>query len=50
MTIAAFVNRALALAGREHRVGEVTLDELDDPEVLARFGPTLVRRARFRFA
>jgi dihydroflavonol-4-reductase len=50
MTIAAFVNRVLALAGSPHRVGEVTDEELDDPEVLARFGPTLVRRARLRFA
>ncbi len=50
MTIAAFVNRALALAGRDHRVGEVSQEDLDDPEVLARFGPTLVARARLRFA
>jgi dihydroflavonol-4-reductase len=50
MTIAAFVNRAMALAGSDHRVGEVTQEELDDPEVLERFGPTLVARAKLRFA
>jgi dihydroflavonol-4-reductase len=50
MTIATFVNRAMAIAGSDHRVGEVTQAELDDPEVLARFGPTLVERARLRFA
>jgi dihydroflavonol-4-reductase len=50
MTIAGFVNRAMAVAGSDHRVGEVTPDELDDPEVAARFGPTLVQRARLRFA
>jgi dihydroflavonol-4-reductase len=50
MTIATFVNRAMELAGSDHRVGEVPQEELDDPEVLARFGPTLIERARLRFA
>jgi nucleoside-diphosphate-sugar epimerase len=50
MSIAAFVNRAMALAGRDHRVGEIRPEQLDDPDVLARFGPTLVERARLRFA
>jgi hypothetical protein len=50
MTIAGFVNRAMAIAGSQHRVGEVSQEELDDPEVVARFGPTIVQRARLRFA
>jgi dihydroflavonol-4-reductase len=50
MTIAAFVNRAMGVAGSSHRVGEVSQEELDDPAVVARFGPTLVQRARLRFA
>ncbi len=46
MTIGAFVNRACELGGSTHRVDDVPLDRLDDPEVHARFGPTLIEMAR----
>ena len=41
----------LALRGRrlDHRVSEVSVEELDDPEVAARYGPTLVDLARKQF-
>jgi dihydroflavonol-4-reductase len=45
-TIAAFVNRACELAGVDHRVDAVTIEQLDDPEVAAKFGPTLVTMAK----
>ncbi|MGE0309799.1 MAG: NAD-dependent epimerase/dehydratase family protein, partial [Acidimicrobiia bacterium] len=45
-TIAGFVNRGCEIAGIDHRVVSVTLEELEDPEVAARFGPTLVSMAK----
>jgi dihydroflavonol-4-reductase len=40
MSVAACCNRLCSLAGVDHRV--VDVEPSDDPEVLARFGPTLV--------
>lgn len=47
-TIAGFVNRACAIAGISYRVDDVSLEQLDDPEVAARFGLTLVEVAKRR--
>lgn len=47
-SIAGFVNRGCEVAGIDHRVGEVTLEELEDPEIAARFGPTLVEMAKMK--
>ncbi|HEX4530675.1 MAG TPA: NAD-dependent epimerase/dehydratase family protein [Acidimicrobiia bacterium] len=44
-----FCNVALEIAGSPQRVTEVAVEELDDPEVAARFGPSLVALARKRF-
>ncbi|MGE0879708.1 MAG: NAD-dependent epimerase/dehydratase family protein [Acidimicrobiia bacterium] len=44
--IAEFVNRACELAGIEYRAGSVPVERLDDPEVVAMFGPTLVEVAK----
>jgi dihydroflavonol-4-reductase len=44
-----FCNAACEVAGSPHRVTEVAVAELDDPEVAARFGPSLVALARKRF-
>ena len=44
-----FCNAALEIAGSPNRVTEVAVAELDDPEVAARFGPSLVALARKRF-
>ena len=44
-----FCNAALEIAGSPHRVTEVAVKELDDPEVAARFGPSLVALARKHF-
>ena len=44
-----FCNTALEIAGSPNRVTEVAVEELDDPEVAARFGPSLVALARKRF-
>jgi dihydroflavonol-4-reductase len=44
-----FCNLACEVAGVPHRMREVTLAELDDPEVAARYGPTLVDLARKQF-
>ena len=44
-----FCNVALEIAGSPHRVTEVAVEELDDPEVAARFGPSLVALARKHF-
>lgn len=44
-----FCNAALEIAGSPHRVTEVAVEELDDPEVAARFGPSLVALARKHF-
>jgi len=44
-----FCNVALEIAGSPQRVTEVAMEELDDPEVAARFGPSLVALARKPF-
>jgi len=44
-----FCNAACEVAGSPNRVTEVAVAELDDPEVAARFGPSLVALARKRF-
>jgi dihydroflavonol-4-reductase len=44
-----FCNAALEVAGSPKRVAEVAVQELDDPEVAARFGPSLVALARKHF-
>jgi nucleoside-diphosphate-sugar epimerase len=44
-----FCNAALEIAGSDKRVTEVSVAELDDPEVAARFGPSLVALARKHF-
>jgi dihydroflavonol-4-reductase len=44
-----FCNVALEIAGSPHRVTEVAVEELDDPEAAARFGPSLVALARKHF-
>jgi dihydroflavonol-4-reductase len=44
-----FCNAALEIAGSPNRVAEVAVQELDDPEVAARFGPSLVALARKHF-
>jgi hypothetical protein len=44
-----FCNAALEIAGSPNRVSEVAVAELDDPDVAARFGPSLVALARKRF-
>jgi len=44
-----FCNVALEIAGSPQRVTEVAVEELDDPEVAARFGPSLVALARKHF-
>ena len=44
-----FCNAALEVAGPTSRVTEVAVAELDDPDVAARFGPSLVALARKHF-
>jgi dihydroflavonol-4-reductase len=44
-----FCNLACEVAGVDHRMREVSVAELDDPEVAARYGPTLVDLARKQF-
>jgi nucleoside-diphosphate-sugar epimerase len=44
-----FCNLALEVAGSDKRVTEVSVSELDDPDVAARFGPSLVALARKHF-
>jgi nucleoside-diphosphate-sugar epimerase len=44
-----FCNAALEVAGSDRRVTEVGAAELDDPDVAARFGPSLVALARKQF-
>jgi dihydroflavonol-4-reductase len=44
-----FCNAALEIAGSPNRVAEVAVAELEDPDVAARFGPSLVALARKRF-
>jgi len=44
-----FCNAALEIAGSPNRVTEVAAQQLDDPEIAARFGPSLVALARKHF-
>jgi nucleoside-diphosphate-sugar epimerase len=44
-----FCNAALEVAGSDKRVTEVAVSALDDPDVAARFGPSLVALARKHF-
>jgi dihydroflavonol-4-reductase len=48
-SMALFMDRACAVGGVDHHVRDLTDAELDDPEVAARLGPTLVALARQRF-
>jgi dihydroflavonol-4-reductase len=50
VSFAGFVNRACELAGVDNRVDEFPADQIDEPETLEKFGPTLVAFARARFA
>jgi dihydroflavonol-4-reductase len=45
-SMVAFCNLACEIAGSPHRVEEVTKDRLDDPEIMARVGPSLVALAK----
>jgi nucleoside-diphosphate-sugar epimerase len=45
-TLAVVLNQVCAMAGSPHRVQEVSKDELDSPEIFARFGPTMPMLAR----
>jgi hypothetical protein len=47
--MAMFMDRACRVGGSDHRVREVTRDELDTPEAVARFGPTLIGLAKQPF-
>jgi dihydroflavonol-4-reductase len=40
-TVATVMNRACEIAGVSHRIGEYTKEELDSPELLEIFGPTI---------
>lgn len=40
-TVATVMNRACEVAGVDHRIGEYTKQELDSPELLEIFGPTI---------
>lgn len=40
-TVAEIVNRACEIAGVSHRVAQYTKDELDSPDLLEKFGPTM---------
>ena len=44
-----FCNAACEVAGSPNRVAEVAVADLDDPEVAARYGPSLVALARKQF-
>jgi nucleoside-diphosphate-sugar epimerase len=41
-----FLNLACEIAGVAHRIGEVWLDQNNEPELQARFGPSLVANAK----
>jgi dihydroflavonol-4-reductase len=45
-TMAVVLNKVCAMADSPHRVHEVSKDELDSPEVFAKFGPTMPLMAR----
>jgi dihydroflavonol-4-reductase len=40
-TLAGYANRACEIAGVAHRVEEIAKDRMDDPEIIAKFGPTM---------
>jgi len=44
-----FCNRAAEIAGVDHRVTAISTDQLDDPAMLARFGPSLIALAKRKF-
>jgi nucleoside-diphosphate-sugar epimerase len=44
-----FLNLACEVAGVEHRVRELWLDDTNEAEILARFGPSLVANAKRRW-
>jgi dihydroflavonol-4-reductase len=44
-----FCNAACEVAGSPNRVGEISVADLEDPEVAARYGPSLVALARKQF-
>jgi nucleoside-diphosphate-sugar epimerase len=48
-SMAAFCNLACEIAGSPHRVHDITRDELDDADVHARYGSTLIALARHRY-
>jgi dihydroflavonol-4-reductase len=45
-TLAVVLNQVCAMAGSAHRVQEISKNELDSPEIFARFGPTMPMLAR----
>ena len=48
-SMAMFMDRACRVGGIDHRVREVTREELDTPDAVARFGPTLIGLAKQPF-
>jgi nucleoside-diphosphate-sugar epimerase len=48
-SMVAFCNLACEVAGSPNRVQEVTTDQLDDPDVQARFGPSLIALAKRKY-
>ena len=50
MSMPAFCNKACELAGSEWRVREIGVEELDDPELLARLGPSIIGLAKQQYA
>jgi dihydroflavonol-4-reductase len=40
-TMARYANRACEMAGVAHRVEEISKDRMDDPDIIAKFGPTM---------
>jgi dihydroflavonol-4-reductase len=40
-TMAGYANRACEMAGVPHRVEEIAKDRMDDPDIIAKFGPTM---------
>jgi nucleoside-diphosphate-sugar epimerase len=45
-TIASVLNRVSAMAGSPHRMEEVPREQLDSPEIAAKFGPTMPTMAK----
>ncbi len=44
-----FCNRAAEIAGVSHRVSDISRDRLDDPAMVARFGPSLIALGKRQF-